>query len=132
MQQRPSLVQLTEQVEYGRQFKDALKLYRNNQQEEAAQQARLDIRERWKRFISKATAIFADSEAALSKARIKGIDADYKFMFREIMKVGDVVPDLRRADDREDLHVQLSDFHGQHRLSARALLSGLSQDLLIF
>ena len=118
-----SLVQLTEQVEYGRQFKDALKLYRDNQQEEAAHQARLDIRARWKTFISKATAVFSDAEAILSKARIKGIDAEYKSMFRDIMQVGDVVPDLRRADDREDLHVQLSDFHGQHRLSARALLS---------
>ncbi|MCS6293373.1 MAG: AAA family ATPase [Nitrospira sp.] len=119
----PSLVQLTEQVEYGRQFKDALKLYRNNQQEESAQQSRLDVRERWKTFISKATTVFAEAEAALSKVRIKGIDAEYKSMFREIMQVGDVVPDLQRADDREDLHVQLSDFHGQHRLSARALLS---------
>lgn len=118
-----SLVQLTEQVEYGRQFKDALKLYRDNQQDEAAQQARLDIRERWKTFISKATTLFADAEAALSKARIKDIDAEYKSMFSEIMQIGDVVPDLRRADDREDLRVQLSDFHGQHRLSARALLS---------
>ncbi|MCC7428685.1 MAG: AAA family ATPase [Alphaproteobacteria bacterium] len=119
----PSLVQLTEQVEYGRQFKDALKLYRNNQKEEAAQQARLDVRERWRKFISRATTVFADAEAALSKSRINGIDAEYKSMFREIMQVGDVVPDLQRADDREDLHVQLSDFHGQHRLSARALLS---------
>src|SRR3546814_9486818 len=39
------------------------------------------------------------------------------------MKVADVVPELQRADGREDLHVQLSDFHGQRRLSARALLS---------
>ena len=59
----------------------------------------------------------------MSKARIKGIDTEYKSMFREIMQVGDVVLNLQRADDREDLHVQLSDFHGQHRLSARALLS---------
>ena len=118
-----SLVQLTEQVEYGRQFKDALNLYCDNQKEEATKQARLDIRERWKKFISKATTVFADAEVALSKSRIKGIDAKYKSMFREIMKVGDVVPDLQRADEREDLHVQLSDFHGQHRLSARALLS---------
>ena len=118
-----SLVQLTEQVEYGRQFKDTLKLYRDNQREKAAQQARLDIRERWKSFISKAMAVFADAEAALSKARINGIDSEYKSIFREIMQVGDVVPDLRRADNREDLHVQLSDFHGQNRLSARALLS---------
>ena len=119
----PSLVQLTEQVEYGRQFKDALKLYRDNQKQEAAQQARLDIRERWKKFISKATTVFADAEAELSKSRIKGIDTEYKSMFREIMQVGDVVPDLQRASEKEDLHVQLSDFHGQHRLSARALLS---------
>lgn len=119
----PSLVQLTEQVEYGRQFKDALKLYRDNQREEAAHQARIDFRERWKTFITKATAVFADAEATLSKARITGIDADYKSMFREIMQVGDVVPDLHRADGKQDLHVQLSDFHGQHRLSARALLS---------
>lgn len=119
----PSLVQLTEQVEYGRQFKDALKLYRDNKQKEATQQARLDIREKWKEFISTATTIFANAEATLSKARIKSIDADYKSMFREIMKVGDVIPNLQRASDREDLHVQLSDFHGQHKLSARALLS---------
>ncbi len=119
----PSLVQLTGQVEYGRQFKDALKLYRDNQAEEAAQQGRLDIRERWKTFISRATRVFANAEAALSKARIKGIDAEYKSIFREIMQVGDVVPDLRRADDREDLHMRLDDFHGQHGLSARALLS---------
>ena len=119
----PSLVQLTEQVEYGRQFKDALKFYRDNVQEEATQKARLDIRERWKQFISKATTIFAEAEAALSQSRIKGIDGEYKFMFREIMRGGDVVPDLRRAGGKEDLHVQLSDFHGQHRLSARALLS---------
>ena len=119
----PSFVQLTEQVEYGRQFKDALKHCRDNEKEEAAQQARLDIREKWKTFISKATTVFAGAEAALSKTRIKGIDAEYKSMFRDIMQVGDVVPDLRRADEREDLHVQLSEFHGQHRLSARALLS---------
>ena len=67
----------------------------------------LDIRERWKTFISSATTLFAEAEAALSKAKIADIDAEYKSMFREIMNVGDVVPDLQRADGREDLHVQL-------------------------
>ena len=118
-----SLVQLMVQVEYGRQFKDALKRYRGNQQAEAARQARLDVRIRWKNFISKATTVFADAEVALSKSRIKGIGTEYKSMFHEIMKIGDVVPELLRADNKEDLHVQLSDFHGQHSLSARALLS---------
>lgn len=118
-----SLVQLTEQVEYGRQFKDALIGYREGQSEEAKQQARLDVRERWKTFISKASSRFATAEAALSKAKINDIDAEYKSMYKDIMQVGDVVPDLQRADDKEDLNVELSDFHGQRKLSARALLS---------
>lgn len=118
-----SLVQLTEQVEYGLQFKNALFSYKQSQTEEAEQQARLDIRERWKTFISKASLQFSAAEAALSKAKITDIDAEYKSMYKEIMQVGDVVPDLQRADDKEDLNVELSDFHGQHRLSARALLS---------
>lgn len=118
-----SLVQLTEQVEYGRQFKDALASYKKGQTEESEQKARLDIRERWKTFISKASSRFSAAEAALSKAKINDIDAEYKSMYKDIMQVGDVVPDLQRADDKEDLNVELSDFHGQHNLSARALLS---------
>lgn len=118
-----SLVQLTEQVEYGRQFKDSIQLYREKQGEEVVLRARLDVRERWRRFITSATTVYAEAEAALSKAKIGAIDSEYKSMFKQIMNVGDVVPDLQRADDRQDLHVQLSDFHGQHKLSARALLS---------
>ena len=118
-----SLVQLTEQVEYGRQFNDALAIYNQGQSEEAEQQARLDIRERWKTFITKASSSFSGAEAELSKAKINDIDAEYKSMYKDIMQVGDVVPDLQRADDKEDLNVELSDFHGQHKLSARALLS---------
>lgn len=119
----PSLVQLAEQVEYGRRFKEALKDFRDSQRNAATNQARLDIRDRWKAFASRATTVFADAEAAMSKSRIEGIDAEFKSMFSEIMHVGDVVPDLRRAHFREELHVQLSDFHGQNGLSARALLS---------
>jgi uncharacterized protein YgfB (UPF0149 family) len=118
-----SLVQLTEQVEYGRQFKDSVAVYRQRQRDEAMHRARRDMRERWRRFITRATSVFSDAEATLSKAKIAAIDSEYKSMFAQIMNVGDVVPDLRRASDREDLHVELSDFHGQHQLSARALLS---------
>jgi len=118
-----SLVQLTEQVEYARQFKDALTQFRDKQSEEAALQSRLDIRERWQDFISSAAGLFSAAEAVISKNRIADIDAEYKSMFHDIMQVGDVVPDLQRSNDREDLHVELSEFHGQHKLSARALLS---------
>lgn len=118
-----SLVQLTEQVEYGRQFKDALASYKQGKLEDSQQRARLDIRERWKTFISTASKRFSDAEAAMSKDKISDIDAEYKSMYKDIMQVGDVVPDLQRADDKEDLNVELSDFHGQSKLSARALLS---------
>src|SRR3546814_9646821 len=96
--------QLTEQVEYGRQFQQALEQYCGKQAEEAALQARLDIRERWKAFITKAATLFADTEATLSKAKIADIDSEYKDMFREIMKVADVVPALQRADGRSEEH----------------------------
>ena len=118
-----SLVQLTEQVEYGRQFKDALAGYKQGKSELSEQQARVDIRERWKTFISSASKRYSDAEAALSKGKISEIDAEYKSIYKDIMQVGDVVPDLQRADDKEDLNVELSDFHGQSKLSARALLS---------
>lgn len=118
-----SLVQLTEQVEYGYQFKNGVQIYRGKQKEEATHRARLDIRERWRDFITRATTVFSEAEGMLSKAKIGAIDSEYKSIFKQIMNVGDVVPNLQRADGREDLHVQLSDFHGQHRLSARALLS---------
>jgi hypothetical protein len=118
-----SLVQLTEQVEYGRQFKESLIAYRDGQTEEALIRARIGIRQRWRNFITQATATFADAEVELSRARIASIDEEYKSMFRRIMNVTDIVPELRRDSGREDLHVQLSDFHGQHGLSAGALLS---------
>ncbi|WP_316174531.1 AAA family ATPase [Bradyrhizobium sp. SZCCHNRI1073] len=118
-----SLVQLTEQVEHGRSFRDALNRYRQKQGEEADLQVKLDIRERWKSCITGASDSFSDAEAALSATKVAEIEDQYKEMFAFIMSVGDVVPELQREADSEDLHVQLADFHGQHKLSARALLS---------
>ena len=118
-----SLVQLTEQVEYGRNFKEALAVYKEKKLEEAAHQAKLDIREKWKAFVTAASIAFSDAEAALSKAKIKDIETEYQSMFKDIMYVGDVVPELQRDENRENLHVQLSEFHGQKKLSATALLS---------
>jgi DNA repair exonuclease SbcCD ATPase subunit len=118
-----SLVQLTEQVEHGRQFKESLNIYKTKKAEADKGRARLAIRERWKTFIESAATQFSDAEGELSKTKIADIDAEYKEMFSGIMQVADIVPELQRADDREDLHVHLSDFHGLQQLSARALLS---------
>jgi hypothetical protein len=119
----PSLVRLTEQVEYARQLKESVERYREKEGAEDKDRARLAIRERWRDFIGRAAEVIAMAETELSTSRIASIDAAYKSMFRQIMNLSDVVPDLQRATDREDLFLELSDFHGQHGVSARALLS---------
>lgn len=118
-----SLVQLTEQVEYARSFKEALALYRDKQETEVAAQTSLNLREEWRNFISSAAGVFSEAEAELSREKITEIETQYKDMFAEVMNVSDVIPSLLRESDKQDLHVQLSDFDGQHKLSARALLS---------
>lgn len=119
----PSLVRLTEQVEHGRQFHQALSEYQEKTTIKDIAQTKLNRCERWKQFINRASAVFAAAESELSSKKIEAIDQEYKTIFERIMGVSDVVPELQRADRREDLHVQLSNFHGQSGLSARALLS---------
>ena len=118
-----SLVALIETLESSRQFVRALERYNNYQVEEVSLKARLNVRERWKTFISQAAKSFASAEEILANARIKGIESKYKSIFYDIMNDGQIVPSLRRAGGREDLHLQLSDFYGQADVSARALLS---------
>jgi len=119
----PSLVALTEQVETGRRFSAALEDYGTGTQKLAETNRHLDSRRRWAKFISAAATAFAEAEAKMTTEKIGSISADYKAMFTDLMFVKDVIPELRREDRREDLHVVLSEFHGLKDLSARALLS---------
>lgn len=118
-----SLVQLTEQVELARQYQEALQSYLALQKSRAQIQRQLDIRERWREFIAAAAKAYAKAETKLSKKTIFAIEGQYKDLFRSIMNVGDIVPDLQRLKDGERLHVNLSEFHGLADQSARALLS---------
>lgn len=118
-----SLVQLTEQIEHGRQFQESLSHHAEKAEEERRLNSKLRVRRRWCEFIGRATSAFAGAEAELSRTRIAAIHAEYKTMFKRIMNVGDVIPELQRADLGEELNVELRDFHGQRSLSARALLS---------
>lgn len=119
----PSLVQLAEQIQAASQFRDALSDLRQSgaKRDEAAQ--KLAVRERWQGFVARAAKTFAEAESDLAQRKIAEIDTDYKDMFARIMNVKDVVPELHRQEDRQDLHVHLRDFHGLSNLSARALLS---------
>jgi DNA repair exonuclease SbcCD ATPase subunit len=119
----PSLVALTEQIAAATQFQEALKDYSDAMGRQQGLKARIAVVEQWRDFINQAAKIFADAEADLSQKKIAEIDTDYKKMFADIMKVDDVVPDLKRPDHKQDLHVHLQNFHGLSDLSARALLS---------
>ena len=119
----PSLVRLTEQIEFARQFRQALADYNNQTSIQKGLISTLRLRLRWQKFIDGASDTFSAAETELSRSRISAIDAQYKSMFARIVGVNDVVPDLERAGPKENLQVQLSDFHGQAGLSARALLS---------
>ena len=119
----PSLVKLTEQIEYARQFSEAIIAFFEKSRAYTTAYENLQLRKRWQAFISKAATVFGEAEAELSQSKITEIDAEYKSMFERIMAVQDVVPKLERADRSQDLHVQLSDFHGHPEVSARALLS---------
>lgn len=119
----PSLVSLTEQIEHAKQFRDALKDYEKAEASFNNANSKLQIRLRWQSFIGDAATVFADAEARLSKDKIASIETEYKAMFAKIMGVEDVKPELQREEMRENLHVQLSEFHGLKDVSARALLS---------
>jgi recombinational DNA repair ATPase RecF len=119
----PSLVRLAEQVQAAAQFRDALTDLRQSTAKKDEEARKLALRERWQTFVAKASKTFAEAESDLAQRKIAEIDSDYKDMFARIMNVKDVVPELNRHDDRQDLHVHLRDFHGLSNLSARALLS---------
>lgn len=123
MELPPSLVRLTEQVEFGRVFGEALYEYIEKKTIQDKAKAKLHFYERWQCYISKVSDVFAKAEAELSRRRLSVIDTEYKTIFAQIMAVDDVMPELERAEHREHLHVQLSNFYGQKSVSARALLS---------
>lgn len=119
----PSLVQLTEQVENVRLFREYLKDYRLNVEKTDAARKKLELRTKWQTYITNAAGIFARAEADLSRTKLASIETEYKDMFSSIMMASDVVPNLQRDNSREDLYVQLSDFHGLHDVSAKPLLA---------
>lgn len=119
----PSLVQLTEQVEGARQFREHLSDYRKNLALVEKANKKLELRKHWQTFINDAASCFSAAESDLSQNKLNTIESEYKAMFSSVMNASDIVPSLARDAANENLHVKLSDFHGQRDLSAKALLS---------
>jgi hypothetical protein len=119
----PSLVALTSQVEHGEQARLTLTEYWKTTSELSTKRAQQARYARWLTFIDRATTDLCQAEAALSQARLAALGVKYQTLFKNIMVVGDIIPELQRAGGTEQLDVRLQDFHGRTGLSARALLS---------
>jgi len=112
----PSLVRLTEQVEHAQQFSTTLSFLKETRRKRRLEQARLDIRNRWQKFISYASETFSTAETSLAKERIENLEMEYTSMFRKIMECEDVVPNLQRANKKEDVHMKYALVSGQQTI----------------
>ncbi|MCX2746285.1 AAA family ATPase [Arthrobacter sp. MI7-26] len=119
----PSLVALTRQVDAGRRFRDAWVEHSRNGIDYKEAGHKLAKRQAWIEFMTKACETFADAETRMTSAKVAAIRTDYQSMFADIMNTQDIVPELKRASSREELHVELTKFHGLPDISARAVLS---------
>lgn len=118
-----SLVTLTKQVEHAKLFREACTEYETSSKKYASASKKLAVRKGWQTFITTAADTYAEAEAELSKSKIAAIETEFKDMFANVMGVEDIKPNLERDDSKENLQVQLSEFHGLKDVSARALLS---------
>lgn len=119
----PSLVQLASQVATAEAARSELERYL--QAKVAAE--RVDLTRNsftgWKRFIDEAHRTFAAAEAEMSQRILAELRSEYQEVFAGVMGVGNIVPNLSRSSGNEQLAVELSKFHGETSVSARALLS---------
>lgn len=120
----PSLVALTQQLEAGVRFRDAVLGHRQAAREVADARTRLAWRERWQQFINFAAKSAGDAESRLASQRISEIETDYQDLFRQLVRGGvDMKPKLHRAASSEEVDLQLENFYGEAGISARAVLS---------
>lgn len=120
----PSLVMLTQKLEAGIRFRDAINEYRTATTELAKLLARRAWRERWRTFITGAASAVGTAERALSAQRIEQIQTDYQTIFTNLMRGGiDMKPQLVRASNSENIDLNLENFYGERGVSARAVLS---------
>lgn len=120
----PSLVAVTRALGQAKQFRDAMNEYERTLPALAAKRAKLAKLNRWKTFITNVAGQFATAEGALANARITDIQTNCQDLFGHLVRGGpDVRPTLNRAQNTEQVDLQLADFFGLPNQSARALLS---------
>ncbi|SEC12688.1 AAA domain-containing protein [Paramicrobacterium humi] len=119
----PSLVHLAELVATAEAARTELTRHIEAKSEADKAQRKLDAITDWKRFIDSSYRTFASAESKMSQRILGELRTDYQEIFAGIMSVGDIVPNLNRANGTEQLTVELSKFHSAESVSARAVLS---------
>lgn len=119
----PSMVQLMAQVDYGRQIQKSIRTITSGKERIASLQSKTDLYARWLGFLGDINNAFATSESEMATSTLKSVEAEHKRLFDEIMRAGNIVPQLTREASKPDLHLNLEDFHGLSNVSAQALLS---------
>lgn len=119
----PSLVSLTQKLEAGNHFREAILRHRSAFKQTSDLGTHKKRRERWQKFIADAARIVGDAESRLATQRIKAIETNYQALFRDIVRGGvDMQPKLVRAGNSEDIDLRLDNFYGEAGISARAVL----------
>lgn len=120
----PPLVALTQQLEAGSRFREAILGHRIAAKEAGAWRTHKKWRERWQTFIGTAAKTVGEAESRLATQRINAIEASYQDLFRGLVRGGvDMRPKLQGSADSEDVDLRLENFYGEAGISARAVLS---------
>lgn len=120
----PSLVALTQELEAGVRFRNAVVDYRAATKEATDARTRQKWRERWRSFINAAATTVGEAESRVASRRINEIEASYQDLFRRLVRGGvDMKPKLQRASGSEEVDLRLENFYGEAGISARAVLS---------
>ena len=120
----PSLVALTQKLEAGNRFREAILGHRTAAKEANTWRTHKKWRERWQTFIGTAARTVGEAESRLATLRINAIEASYQDLFRNLVRGGvDMQPKLERSADSEDVDLKLENFYGEAGISARAVLS---------
>ncbi|TXL76439.1 hypothetical protein FHP25_12395 [Vineibacter terrae] len=120
----PSLVALTQQLEAGSRFREAILGHRTAAKDAGIWRTHKKWRERWQTFISTAAKAVGEAESRLATQRINAIEASYQELFRGLVRGGvDMRPKLERSSDSQDVDLKLENFYGEAGISARAVLS---------
>ena len=119
-----SLVEMIKAISGAREFRIRLLELEKMESRLSQKMQRLEIRKRWRDFISSLSDEYAVAEASLVTSRLASIQSEAQTLFTSIVLGGPgIKPTLQRTGASEHVHLGLDEFHGLNGMGARPLLS---------